>query len=62
MYRDTGVKVEFLYPYSPNFNSIKEFFRVLKKFIKKKWHENEDFSPIAVQPVKAAKDVDGTRH
>jgi hypothetical protein len=27
----------------PNFNPIKEHFGVLKKFIKKKWHENKDF-------------------
>ena len=33
----------FLLLYLPNFNPIKEYFRVLKKFIKKKWHENEDF-------------------
>jgi transposase len=44
MCRDAGVKVEFLYPYSPDFNPIEEFFfGVLKKFIKKKWHRNEDF-------------------
>ena len=43
MCRDAGVKVEFLCPYSPDFNPIEEFFGVLKKFIKKKWHENEDF-------------------
>jgi transposase len=43
MYRDTGVIVEFLSLYSPDFNPIKEEFGVLKKFIKKKWHENEDF-------------------
>jgi hypothetical protein len=24
-------------------NPIEEYFGVLKKFIKKKWHENEDF-------------------
>ena len=41
--RDVGVVLEFLLPYSPNFNPIKEHFSVLKKFIKKKWHENEDF-------------------
>ena len=35
--------LEFLPPYSPDFNPIKEHFSVLKKFIKKKWHENEDF-------------------
>jgi transposase len=43
MCRDAGVKVEFLCLYSPDFNPIKEFFEVLKKFVKKKWHENKDF-------------------
>ena len=43
MYRDAGVVLEFLPPYSPDFNPIEEHFSVLKKFIKKKWHENEDF-------------------
>ena len=43
MCRDAGVVVEFLPPYSPDFNPIEEHFGVLKKFIKKKWHENEDF-------------------
>jgi hypothetical protein len=33
----------FLLVYSLDFNPIKEHFSVLKKFIKKKWHENEDF-------------------
>ena len=33
----------FLSPYSPDFNPIEESFGVLKKFIKKTWHENEDF-------------------
>lgn len=41
--RDIGVVLEFLPLYSLDFNPIKEFFSVLKKFIKKKWHENEDF-------------------
>jgi transposase len=36
MCRDAGVKIEFLCPYSPDFNPIEEFFGVLKKFIKKK--------------------------
>jgi transposase len=35
--------LEFLLPYSPDFNPIEEYFGVLKKFIKKKWYENEDF-------------------
>jgi hypothetical protein len=26
-----------------DFNPIEEYFGVFKKFIKKKWHENEDF-------------------
>jgi hypothetical protein len=43
MCRDAGVILEFLSPYSPDFNPIEEHFGVLKKFIKKKWHENEDF-------------------
>jgi len=43
MCRDAGVVLEFLPPYSPDFNPIEEHFSVLKKFIKKKWHENEDF-------------------
>jgi hypothetical protein len=43
MCRDAGVVVKFLSLYSPDFNLIKEHFGVLKKFIKKKWHENEDF-------------------
>jgi transposase len=43
MCRDAGVVVELLPSYSPDFNPIEEHFGVLKKFIKKKWHENEDF-------------------
>ncbi len=43
MYWDVGVVLEFLSLYLPDFNLIEEHFRVLKKFIKKKWHENEDF-------------------
>jgi hypothetical protein len=35
--------LEFLSLYSPNFNPIEEYFGMLKKFIKKKWHENEYF-------------------
>jgi hypothetical protein len=41
MCRDAGVVLVFLSPYSPDFNPIEEYFRVLKKFIK--WHENKDF-------------------
>jgi transposase len=43
MCRDAGVVLVFLSPYSPDFNPIEEYFGVLKKFIKKNWHENEDF-------------------
>ena len=43
MCQDAGVLVEFLPPYSPDFNPIEEYFSVLKRFIKKKWYENEDF-------------------
>ena len=42
MCRDAGVVVDYLLLYSPDFNPIKEYFGVLKKFIKKKCHENED--------------------
>jgi transposase len=41
MCQDAGVVLEFLPPYSPDLNPIEEYFSVLKKFIKKKWHENE---------------------
>lgn len=40
---DAGIILEFLSPYSHSFNPIEEYFRVLKKFIKKKWHQNKDF-------------------
>jgi transposase len=43
MCQEAGVVLEFLSPYSPDFNPIKEHFGVLKKFIKKKWRKNEDF-------------------
>ena len=43
MCRGAGVVVEFLSSYSLDFNPIEEYFGVLKRFIKKKWHENEDF-------------------
>jgi hypothetical protein len=43
MCQDAGVVLKFLLPYSSDFNLIKEYFGVLKKFIKKKWHKNEDF-------------------
>lgn len=43
MCRDAGVVFIFLSLYSSDFNPIEEYFRVLKKFIKKKWHENKYF-------------------
>lgn len=43
MCREAGVVLEFLSPYSPDFNPIEEYFGALKRFIKKKWHENEHF-------------------
>jgi transposase len=43
MCREAGVVVEFLSPYSPDFNPIEEYFGNLKRFIQKTWHENEDF-------------------
>jgi transposase len=43
MCQDTGVVLEFLPPYSPDFNPIEEHFSVLEKLIRKNWHENEDF-------------------
>ena len=36
MCREAGVVVEYLSPYSPDFNPIEEYFGVLKRFIKKK--------------------------
>ncbi|KAI9146672.1 hypothetical protein HJFPF1_13577 [Paramyrothecium foliicola] len=42
MCAEAGVKLEFLSPYSPDFNPIEEFFSVLKKFIKKHWYRNQD--------------------
>ena len=32
----------YLPPYSPDLNLIKEFFAVLKAFIRKWWHESEE--------------------
>jgi transposase len=45
---DADVKLVYLPPYSPDLNSIEEFFSELKAFIKKQWHEyeknlNQDF-------------------
>jgi transposase len=35
---DTGIKLVYLPPYSPDLNLIKEFFAELKAFIKRYWH------------------------
>lgn len=37
LYSDTGVKLLYLRPYSPDFNPIDEFFAELKAHIKKYW-------------------------
>jgi transposase len=37
-----GVKLVYLPPYSPDLNSIKEFFAELKAFIKKSWQVFKD--------------------
>jgi transposase len=47
--RERGVVVEFLSPYSPDFNPIEEYFGELKKFIQKMRHEKEDFIARAFQ-------------
>lgn len=39
---DTGIKLVYLPPYSPDFNPIEEFFADLKAFIKKRWYEYKD--------------------
>jgi transposase len=39
LYRNTGVKLIYLPPYSPNLNPIEEFFTKLKAFIKRNWKE-----------------------
>jgi transposase len=41
MYREAGVKLLYLPPYSPDLNPIEEFFAELKASIKKQWHEYE---------------------
>lgn len=38
---DSGVKLIYLPPYSPDLNPIKEFFSEPKQFIKRKWNEYE---------------------
>lgn len=40
---DAGVKLLYLPPYLPDLNLIEEFFAELKAFIKKQWHEYEDY-------------------
>jgi transposase len=42
MYRNAGVKLVYLPPYSPDLNPIKEFFAELKAFIKRNWHIYEE--------------------
>ena len=42
MIQDTGVKLEFLPPYSPDFNLIEESFTELKAWIKKNRQLIED--------------------
>jgi hypothetical protein len=42
MCNDTGVKLAYLPPYSPDLNPIEEFFAELKVFIKKHWQTFED--------------------
>jgi transposase len=37
LYSDTGVRLLYLPPYSPDFNPIEEFFAELKAYIKKAW-------------------------
>ncbi|KAJ5115113.1 hypothetical protein NUU61_000872 [Penicillium alfredii] len=37
LYSDIGVRLLYLLPYSPDFNSIEEFFAELKAYIKKAW-------------------------
>ena len=40
MFADAGVLVERLSPYSPDFDPIEEYFSVLKRFIRGRWHRN----------------------
>lgn len=39
MYKEAGVKLLYLPPYSPDLNSIEEIFGDLKRFIKKHWQK-----------------------
>jgi transposase len=41
MCAESGVKIIYLHPYSPDLNPIEEFFSELKQFIKRKWNEYE---------------------
>jgi hypothetical protein len=43
MCKDAGVKFELLSPYFPDFDPFEEHLASLRRFIKKKWYENEDF-------------------
>jgi transposase len=42
MCANTGVKLMYLPPYSPDLNLIEEFFAELKAFIKRSWSTYED--------------------
>jgi transposase len=42
MCADAGVKLLYLPPYSPDLNTIEEYFAELRAFIKKQWHEYDD--------------------
>jgi transposase len=41
MCEDAGVTLIYLLPYSPDLNSIKEFFAELKGNIRRNWNYNE---------------------
>jgi hypothetical protein len=38
--KDTGVKLMFLAPYSPDTNPIEEFFAEVKDYVKSRWEEH----------------------
>jgi transposase len=42
LYREAGIKLLYLPPYSPDLNPIKEFFAELKIFIKRNWQRYTD--------------------
>ena len=44
MCEDTGVLLVYLPPYSPDFNSIEEFFSVLKSWMKRHYKEANSMS------------------